>query len=27
VRFAASAAESKSEAIGLVLMSPQFQRR
>lgn len=27
VRFAASAAESKREAIGLVLMSPQFQRR
>lgn len=27
VRFAASAAESKSEAIGLVLMSPAFQRR
>lgn len=27
VRFAASAAESKREGIGLVLMSPQFQRR
>ncbi|WP_089422045.1 DUF1800 domain-containing protein [Pseudosulfitobacter pseudonitzschiae] len=27
VKFAASAAESKSEAIGLVLMSPAFQRR
>lgn len=27
VHFAASAAESKREAIGLVLMSPQFQRR
>jgi uncharacterized protein (DUF1800 family) len=27
VRFAASAAESKPEAIGLVLMSPAFQRR
>jgi uncharacterized protein (DUF1800 family) len=27
VKFAASAAESKSEAIGLVLMSPVFQRR
>ncbi|WP_299683929.1 DUF1800 domain-containing protein [uncultured Tateyamaria sp.] len=27
VRFAAAAAESKSEAIGLVLMSPAFQRR
>lgn len=27
VHFAASAAESKSEAIGLVLMSPAFQRR
>lgn len=27
VRFAASAAESKSEAIGLVLSSPAFQRR
>ena len=27
VKFAAGAAESKSEAIGLVLMSPAFQRR
>ena len=27
VRFAANAAESKAEAIGLVLMSPAFQRR
>ncbi|MEO0634464.1 MAG: DUF1800 family protein, partial [Pseudomonadota bacterium] len=27
VRFAAQAAESKAEAIGLVLMSPAFQRR
>jgi uncharacterized protein (DUF1800 family) len=27
VRFAASAAESKSDAIGLVLASPEFQRR
>ncbi|WP_415919205.1 DUF1800 domain-containing protein [Tateyamaria sp. SN6-1] len=27
VRFAAAAAESRSEAIGLVLMSPAFQRR
>lgn len=27
VRFAASAAESKAEAVGLVLMSPAFQRR
>jgi len=27
VRFAAAAAESKSEAIGIVLMSPAFQRR
>ena len=27
VRFAAAAAESKAEAIGIVLMSPAFQRR